>query len=106
MSDTVDGIATDRLRTFIERIERQNEEIREAKLDLKETFHDAKAAGFCLKTLKRIIAERAKTDTERAESQATYELYARALGMFQPELPFEPPVEAGPVPTREEMVPA
>ena len=76
----VGGIAGDRLRSFIERIERLNEEIKGLNDDKRDIFAEAKAIGFCTKTLKRVIQRRAMEASDRQEADALLELYEAALG--------------------------
>ena len=80
MSD-VGGIAGERLRTFIERIERLNEEIKGLNDDKSEIFKEAKGTGFDTKVMRRIIQLRAMDDVDRQEREALEELYRAALGM-------------------------
>lgn len=74
--------ASDRLRSFIERIERLNEERAAIAADIKEVFGEAKAEGFDGKALRRIIRERKQDADKRAEEQAIYETYMHALGLL------------------------
>lgn len=77
----VGGIAGDRLRSFIERIEHLNEEIKGLNDDKKEIFAEAKGTGFDTKIMKRIIQLRGMEQADRQEQDALIELYKQALGM-------------------------
>ena len=76
------AIAADELRLLIERAERIEEEIRDRRDDLKAVYDEAKSRGFCAKTMKRIVRERRKTQEQRREEEAMFDLYRGALGML------------------------
>lgn len=74
--------AGDRLRAFLERIERLREEIKALKQDEAGIFAEAKSAGFDTKVMRALLKERAMTDAEREEQQALLEIYRKALGGY------------------------
>lgn len=76
------GIAGDQLRSFIERIERLEEEKRGLAEDLKEVYAEAKGTGFDPKIMRQIIKERRMDKDDRDEQEALLDVYRRALGMF------------------------
>ena len=75
------GIAADQLRAFVERIERVQEEIDERNSDKRDIYKEAKAMGFDVKILKKVIQLRKKEPHKRAEEEAVLDLYLHALGM-------------------------
>ena len=75
------SVNAERLKSFIERIERLTEEKKAISGDIKEVFAEAKSTGYDTKVMKRLIAERAKDAADRQEEQALFETYARAVGM-------------------------
>lgn len=75
------GVARDRLKTFIERIERLDEEKQAIADDTKEIFSEAKGEGFDVKVIRMIIRIRKQDANERAEHEAILDLYLHALGM-------------------------
>jgi uncharacterized protein (UPF0335 family) len=77
----VGGIASDRLRTIIERVERLEEEKAALAEDIKEIFSEAKAAGFDVKILRQVIRLRKLDSSDRQEQEAILDLYKRALDM-------------------------
>ena len=77
----VGGIAVDRLRSIIERIERLEEERKALASDIKDIFAEAKSAGFEVKVIRQIIAIRKKEPSEVEEQETLLDLYRRALGM-------------------------
>lgn len=74
-------IAAAQLRSFIERVERLNEEMQTIREDVKEVFAEAKGTGFDVKTLRAIIKLRKMDAAERQEMEAMLDLYKAALGM-------------------------
>ncbi len=75
------GIAADRLRSIIERIERLEEERKALANDVKDIFLEAKSAGFDVNVVRQVIALRKKEPAEVEEQQTLLDLYCRALGM-------------------------
>lgn len=80
-SDNVGGIAADRLRSVIERVERLEEERKALSGDIKDIFTEAKSAGFDVGTIRQIIRLRKKDTAEREEEETLLDIYKRALGM-------------------------
>ena len=75
------GIAAERLKSFVERVERLEEEKAGIQEDIKEIFQEAKGTGFDVKIMRAIIRLRKKDRDERYEEQELIKLYADALGM-------------------------
>lgn len=78
----VGGIAGDRLRSFIERIERLEEERRVLSADIKEVYAEAKGNGFEPKIMRQIVRLRKKDKEELDEEESLLDVYKRALGML------------------------
>jgi uncharacterized protein (UPF0335 family) len=76
-----ESIAADQLKSFIERIERLEEEKAGIAGDIKEIYAEAKGNGFDTKVIRKIISIRKKDYAERQEEEAILELYLQALGM-------------------------
>ena len=79
------GIAGDRLRSFIERIERLEEEKRTLAADIKEVYAEAKGTGFDPKTMRQIVRIRRMDKDDLDEQETLLDLYKRALGMLSAE---------------------
>jgi uncharacterized protein (UPF0335 family) len=77
----VGGVAGDRLKSFIERIERLEEEKKALAEDIKEVFSEAKGVGFDVKIMRQIIRIRRMDEDDRDEQEALLETYLRAIGM-------------------------
>ena len=75
------GVAADQLRSFIERIERLDEEKAVLANDIKEVFAEAKMNGFDTPAMRQIIKLRKMDNSDRQEREAILELYMAALGM-------------------------
>ena len=78
MSDTV-GLAGDRIRSFVERIEQLETELKELNEGKKEVFAEAKGEGFDVKILKEIIRLRKQDEEEREEQETLLDVYMRAM---------------------------
>ena len=78
MSDTV-GLAGNRIRSFIERIEQIDSELQALNEGKKEVFAEAKNEGFDVKILKEIIKIRKQDEEEREEHETLMDVYMRAI---------------------------
>lgn len=77
----VGNIAGDQLKSYIERIERLDEEKAGLASDIRDVFAEAKSNGFCVPTMREIIKLRKKDATERDEAEHMLDLYLAALDM-------------------------
>lgn len=75
------GIAGEQLRKFIERIERLEEEKQGISDDIKEVFAGAKAVGFDVKIMRKLIAIRKLDAADRQEQEALLDVYLHALSV-------------------------
>jgi len=75
------GIAADRLRSLVDRIERLEEERKALGNDIKDIYGEAKSAGFDVKVLRQLIRMRKQEAAEIEEQETLLDLYRRALGM-------------------------
>ena len=81
----VGGIAGDRLKSFIERIERLEEEKKALANDIKEVYAEAKGNGFDTKIMRQVIRLRRMDKDDLDEQDALIDIYKRALGMLPSE---------------------
>jgi uncharacterized protein (UPF0335 family) len=79
MSDNVVGIAGDRIRSIVERIEHIEEEIKALNEGKKEVFLEAKGDGFDVKVIKEILRLRKQDKDERDEHESLLDLYLSAM---------------------------
>ena len=77
----VGGIAADRLRSIVERVERIEEAETALKEGKKDIFTEAKSAGFDVKVIKQVIKLRKQDPAEREEQEILLDIYKNALGM-------------------------
>ena len=77
----VEGIAADRLRSFIERIERLEEEKAALSADVKEVYAEAKGVGFDTKIMRQLIRLRKMEQADRREQEELLDLYKQAIGL-------------------------
>lgn len=77
----VGGVSGKRLKSFVERIERLEEEKSALSEDIKDTYGEAKATGFDTKTIRRIIKLRKMDVEKRREQDELLELYKAAIGL-------------------------
>lgn len=75
------GIAGDRLRSFVERIERLEEEKAALAADIREVYSEAKGTGFDVKIIRQVVRLRKMEDSDREEQEEILDLYKRALNM-------------------------
>ena len=83
MSDVV-GIPGTRIRSFVERIEQIENEIKDLNEAKKEVFSEAKGEGFDVKILKEIIKLRKQDQDERDEHETLLDVYMRAMDEADP----------------------
>ncbi|HEV2185800.1 MAG TPA: DUF2312 domain-containing protein [Stellaceae bacterium] len=81
----IGGIAGDRLKSFIERIERLEEERRALGADIKEVYAEAKGTGFDTKIMRQVIRLRRMDKDDLDEQESLLDVYKRALGMLPAE---------------------
>jgi uncharacterized protein (UPF0335 family) len=75
------GIAVERLRSLIDRVERLEEERKSLGSDIKDIYLEAKSAGFSVPVLRQLIRIRKQEPAEVEEAETLLDVYRRALGM-------------------------
>ena len=78
--DVLNAAAQGRLKSFIERIERLEEDKAAVSNDLKEVFAEAKGEGFDTKTIRAVVRLRKQDKVKRDEAEALLDLYLSAIG--------------------------
>ncbi|MCA8927389.1 MAG: DUF2312 domain-containing protein [Alphaproteobacteria bacterium] len=86
----VGGITAEQLRSYIERIERLEEEKAELAANVREVFAEAKANGFDTKVMRQVLKLRKMDANDRAELESLLDLYLHALGMAPDFTPADP----------------
>jgi uncharacterized protein (UPF0335 family) len=80
-NEKVGGIATDALKSLVERIERLEEEKKALADDIREVYGEAKSVGFDVKILRKVLALRKIAAHDRKEQEELIDVYMSALGM-------------------------
>ena len=75
----IGGIAVDRLRSIVERVEHLEEEKKGIQDDIRDIFAEAKSAGFDTKAIKAVIKLRKMNAADRDEQEILLETYRKAL---------------------------
>ena len=75
------GVAADRLRSLLERIERLIEEKKALAADIRDIYLESKSAGFDVKVMRQLIKLRAMDASDVDEQDLLLDTYKRALGM-------------------------
>jgi uncharacterized protein (UPF0335 family) len=76
---TTSSIAAAKLRSFVERIERLEQEKSELAADVRDVYAEAKGNGFDTKIMRQIIKLRKMEEPDRREQDELLDLYRRAL---------------------------
>lgn len=75
----VGGIAADRLRSIVERVEKLEEEKAALAADIRDVYAEAKGNGFDVKTLRQVVRLRKLDKPDRDEQEALLDLYKQVL---------------------------
>jgi uncharacterized protein (UPF0335 family) len=75
------GFAKEHLRSYVERVERLEEEKKALADDIREVYSEAKGTGFDTKVMRQVIRLRKMESADRQEQEAMLDLYLSALGM-------------------------
>jgi uncharacterized protein (UPF0335 family) len=74
-------VSAERLKSFIQRIEKVEEDKAAVSEDLKEIYSEAKGAGFDTKIIRKIVTLRRLEIEKRREEQELLAMYMSAVGM-------------------------
>jgi uncharacterized protein (UPF0335 family) len=75
-------ISADRLKSFMERIEKLEEEKSAIAGDIRDIFSEAKGVGYDTKTMREMLRLRKIDKADRDEQEALRDTYAHALDVF------------------------
>ena len=75
------GVAADRLRSIVDRIERLEGERKAIGGDIRDIYAEAKSAGFDVGVLRELIRIRKQEPADVEEQETLLDMYRRALGM-------------------------
>ena len=74
-------ISADRLKSFVERIEKLEEERQALSSDIRDVYSEAKGVGYDVKTMRKVVSLRKMDAADRAEQETLLDVYKHALGM-------------------------
>lgn len=77
----IGGVEAPKLKSYIERIERLEEDKAGLGADIRDVFAEAKSNGFDNKAMRQVLKLRKLRANERTEQEYMLDLYKRALGM-------------------------
>lgn len=80
---SVSGVSGTRLKSFIERVERLEEEKKAISEDVRDVYAEAKGTGFDPRVMRKIVSLRKTNLEKRREEQELLELYMSAIGMAE-----------------------
>lgn len=75
-------MSNEQLKSYVDRIERLEEEKSGIAQDIRELYQEAKSSGLDPKIIKKVISLRKKSETDRNQEQAMVDLYMKELGML------------------------
>lgn len=75
------AFAKEQLKSFLERIEKLDEERAALSADIKEVFSEAKGTGFDTKIMRQVLRMRKLDTAEFQEQEAMLDLYLTAMDM-------------------------
>lgn len=78
--DILTATAQGRLKSFVERLERLEEDRQAVMNDMKEVFAEAKGEGFDVKIVRQVLKIRKQDKVKRQEQEALIDLYLQAIG--------------------------
>lgn len=77
----VQGVSGERLKQYIERIERLEEEKAGLADDIRDVYAEAKSAGFDSKIMRMIVRLRKMASEKRRDEEELLDIYKSAIGL-------------------------
>jgi uncharacterized protein (UPF0335 family) len=77
----VQGVSGERLKQYIERVERLEEEKAGLADDIRDVYAEAKSAGFDSKIMRMIVRLRKMASEKRREEEELLDIYKSAIGL-------------------------
>ena len=74
------SVSAQRLKSFITRIERLEDEKKNLGADIREVYSEAKSAGYDTKIMRQVIKVRAMDKTDREDQESLLQVYLDAVG--------------------------
>jgi uncharacterized protein (UPF0335 family) len=79
---TIGHNTNERLKQFIQRIERLEDEKKALSADIKEVYSEAKSAGYDPKVMRQVVKIRKMDKADRQEQESLLDVYLAAVGDF------------------------
>jgi uncharacterized protein (UPF0335 family) len=79
--ESMDTAAAEQLRSYVERIERLEEEKANIASDIKDVYSEAKSMGYDVKSIRKVVSLRKKKPHELEEEEQILTLYRMAVGI-------------------------
>jgi uncharacterized protein (UPF0335 family) len=86
-------VSGERIKSFVERIEKLMEERKAIGGDIRDVFAEAKGVGYDVRTMRKLIQIRAQDAADRAEQETLLDVYMHAVGMEGTNLTIVQPTE-------------
>ncbi|MDI1228634.1 MAG: DUF2312 domain-containing protein [bacterium] len=77
------NVSGQRLKSFLERVERLEEEKKALAEDIRDVYSEAKSLGFEVKIMRKIVSLRKTNVEKRREEAELLDLYMAAIGMAE-----------------------
>jgi uncharacterized protein (UPF0335 family) len=74
------SVSAQRLKQFVTRIERLEDEKKNLGADIREVYSEAKSAGYDTKVMRQVIKVRAMDKADREEQESLLQVYLDAVG--------------------------
>lgn len=78
--DVITAAAQGRLRSFVERIENIEDDIKDLQSDRKDIYAEAKGEGFNVAIIRKVVARRKKDKVKLEEEETLLDLYLDVIG--------------------------
>lgn len=75
-------LAAERLKSFVERIQKLEEERKNISDDIRDVYSEAKGVGFDVPAIRKVVKLLSMDAADRAEAETILDTYKHALGMI------------------------
>jgi uncharacterized protein (UPF0335 family) len=82
MAENIAGVSAGQLKSYIEKIERLEEEKAAISADIRDVFAEAKGNGFDVKVMRQVLKLRKMNKADVVEQEQLLDIYMQALGMI------------------------
>jgi uncharacterized protein (UPF0335 family) len=82
MAENIAGVSAGQLKSYIEKIERLEEEKAAIAADIRDVFAESKGNGFDVKVMRQVLKLRKMNRADVVEQEQLLDIYMQALGMI------------------------